>query len=528
MEVGMSNIKSRKYAGVTFAAITASALLLTSCAGGADSPDAGTSMTIAVPGEPTAFDPQLTGFFTVADLGRPIFETLMTTDSDGFPQPMLADSYEVSDDGLQTTFTLREGLKFHDGTDLTADDVVDSMTRWTENTDPGTIYFPGATWTKVDDLTVRLDVTAPSFQHMLQLASRTLNFPAILPSEVLEEAGLNPITEYIGSGPYELSEWVPNQRMVLKAWPEYLARDEPSDGHSGDRTPTLDELVFEFVSDPSTGIQGLITGQYDVLSEAPYDGLEQIAADDDLFIMPSTPELTHLVFSAEREGPFSDVRLRQAVNTGLERDSIMKAAVGANGKYELTHHIMSKFQEGVWNTDVGREGFNSADVEAAKKMIAETGYDGEEITVLITNGYPSAYKASIAVEDQLRKLGFNIKLETQDWSTFVESIYESSEWDAVVMPNSAQMEPSSVWGFLEGAPGQPGTPELNALLEDFNSSTDLEDARSKYDAMQQWREDERWVIRLGDTLTLNAANKAVAPLPVGDRTVIWWKAGFVE
>src|SRR5690606_28034680 len=117
------------------AAIAAAALLI-SCSSGS-APEDGeqpTSIKVAIPAEPASMDPHVTGNYVVGEMGRPVFESLLTTDSAGEVQPMLAESYEVSEDGKQITFSIREGLQFHDGSELDVDDVVASMERWTRLT----------------------------------------------------------------------------------------------------------------------------------------------------------------------------------------------------------------------------------------------------------------------------------------------------------------------------------------------------------------------------------------------------------
>lgn len=515
-------------------ALLGATLLLTSCAGGGSGSDHGSAarsdINVVSPAQPTMLDPHLSGDAIMAEVTRPIFETLVSVDENLEVQPVLAESFERSDDGLSYTFKIREGLTFQDGSELDTTDVVDSMERWTRLTAAGQENFPGATWTAIDDSTVELKVTTPSFQHLLQLSSRLNNYPAILPSEVIADAGDDPITAYIGTGPYTFEEWEADQYISLKKWNDYVPGPGETSGLVGDKTGTLTDITFNFVSDPSTRSLGLQSGQYDIATEVPYDGLEQITSDPNLQVGAYLYSPQLLLFSTGNANSFSsNVDFRQAINTALERDSIMTAAVGQADLYDLTHHQMVRAQEALWNTEVGLENWNTGDVEKAQDLLAQAGYNGETIKLVVTRDYSEAYNAAVVVQAQLKDLGMNVELEALEWSAYSELYLENWDaWDIAVHPTISWPEPSQTIGFAPERPGYIQSERLTNLLADYRAVPTLDEARTFYDEMQQYIEDLRPVSQLGDAHNVYAATTALGEIPVFDSTIVWWKVQYAS
>lgn len=519
--------KITRYAGV---AVLGASLILTGCAGAGDANQAEstqTSLDVVIPAQPDSLDPHLSSLLVTADITRPVVETLVTVNADGDVVPMLAESYDVSKDRKTYTFHLREGLKFHDGSELDATDVVASMKRWTELTLPGKSSFPGATWSKEDASTVTLKVEKPSFLHLLQLSSRLEFSPAIMPSEIVDAAGQNPIDNIVGTGPYIFKDWVADQNITLEKWSEYQAVDGPRSGLSGDKSATLEKVTFNIAADESTRILGLQSGEYDLMSEVPFNGIDQIKNDPNLQLIQSEQgNPIFLVFSSKK-GPFADVKLRQAVNMALDREAIMMGVVGAKERFELTHHQMTRIQENVWNTEVGRDTFNPVAVEDAKKLIAESGYDGTPVTLITTRDYPEAYNSSIVIQAQLEAIGIPVELEVLEWASWVERyIGDEASWDMGLLPAVPNIEPSQTVGFFEGRPGYWESDRLNKLMEEYRALPSSDDAKTFYDNMQQYIEDVRPAVRVGDQMGQLASTKSLGTLSEFGGTVLYWNLKF--
>ena len=170
-------------------------------------------LRIAVTAQPETLDNHITTATMASDIGRNIFETLVTLNSDYQPVPMLAETVEKSDDGKTYTFHLREGVKFHNGKELTSEDVVASMNRWVDKAGDEDLKSGGA-FEEIDSHTVVLKLKQPMSDILDIMADRT-QFPSIMPKEVVESSSSKGVTEYIGTGPFKFVEWKQDQDIHL-------------------------------------------------------------------------------------------------------------------------------------------------------------------------------------------------------------------------------------------------------------------------------------------------------------------------
>lgn len=510
------------------AALAVGAIALTGCSGGSAPQADLSSVTVSSPAQPPNLDPHITQVAMVAELTRPVYETLLTVDEDFAVQPMLAESYTRSDDGLTYTFELREGLTFHDGSVLDSADVVASMERWTRLSQPGQTDFPGATWAAPDANTVVLTVTTPSFLHLLNLSSRLLNVPVVMPSEIIEAGGDDPINEVIGSGPYRFVEWKADQNLTLEKWADYQSVDAPASGLAGKKDAQVDTIVFEFVKDATTATAGLQTGQYDVTLAVGPDSVPQLEADPAVALGTYQISPINIAYNLHN-GPMSNVDLRQAVNTGMDRSGIMLAAVGSEDAFDLVHHNMTKPWEALWNTEVGKAGYNTVDTAAAKALLASGGYAGEPIKLLTTSDFPEAHNAAVMLQAQLEELGMTVQLEGLEWAAFIEKyLNDQSSWDIGLIPQVVKNDPTQTIGFVPGNPGYLESDRLDALLSEYRAAPTIAEAQELFNDMQQYVEDVRPLSRIGDSHERFAQTTALAPLPVFNSTVTWWNVAAAQ
>src|SRR5690606_17041980 len=255
------------------------------------------------------------------DVSRNIYEQLLTLNERYEVVPQLAESYTVSDDGLTYTFVLRQGITFHDGQPLTADDVVASMEKWLKTSTQGRANLQGAKFSSADDHTVVMTLERRSLLAPNILAD-TAPFPGIMPKRVIDAAGEKGISEYIGTGPYLLKEWRPDQYVLLTRFDNYQSRSEAASGLAGAKQAWLDNIYFRYVTDESTRLAGILTGDYDVALGVPFDNARQIDATDGVsnyFAAGGT--ITYVLNKAH--GPFADLSFRQAFNTALDFNAAM-------------------------------------------------------------------------------------------------------------------------------------------------------------------------------------------------------------
>ena len=240
---------------------------------------------IAISANPPSLDPQSVNSNIVGGIGIHVYESLFAMDENYEPTPVLAESYEVSDDGMTYTIKLRQGVKFHNGEEMTADDVVASMNRWIETSPKANTLIGGSTFEKVDDYTVNLKVNQASSDIIMILAS-PIQFAAIYPAEVVESAGADGISEYIGTGPYKVSEWKQDQYVKLEKNEDYQPSKDASTGIAGEKKAATETLYFDVVTDAATRIAGLQNGQYDIAEEIPADNPKGLKPGDKVIVDP--------------------------------------------------------------------------------------------------------------------------------------------------------------------------------------------------------------------------------------------------
>lgn len=480
---------------------------------------AGGELRIAYPAQPPVLDPHISTVIATSEVMGHVFETLVTVDEDYGIQPMLADSYEQSDDGKIITFHLREGVMFHNGKEMKAEDVVASMNRWTEGLGARG-QFDDATFEAKDDYTVELNLPEPLSTAFSTLGHGGTAFAAIMPKEVIENAGEAGVEEYVGTGPFKFSEWKQDQYVHLTKFDEYEPLDEPASGLAGKKEALVDDLYFLFTPDSSTQVAGIQAGEYDIAHEIPLDNATLLEEDENLQNI-AYPVASMLVHFNKKKGFFTDPAARQAVAAAINADDIMKAAFADEKYYTLNHNMMMPHQEGQWYSDVGKDQYNQNDIEKAKELLKEAGYNGEEITILTDREYEEHYDASVVVQAQLEAIGMNVNLEAYDWATASELREDENAFDMYIMGNVPVPDPTSNVYLMKDYPGWTDSQELDEIIHKFRNQPTLEDAKPVYDELQAWFYDYMPVVKIGDYNAVSTMPKAVENFQHQDRPILW-------
>ena len=457
-------------------------------------------LNIALTAQPPTLDSAMTVSQVALDVAGYIFEQLYTLNENYEPVPMLAESYEVSDDGLTYTFRLRKGVKFHNGKEMTAEDVVASMNRWLVTSSRAKQLLAGAQFEEVDPYTVKLVLKQPSSDVLILMASQA-QFPSIMPKEIAESASPEGITEYIGTGPYKLQEWKQDQYIHLVRYEDYQPVDAAPSGFAGKKEAPTENLYFHFVTDHSTRIAGVKTGQYDVADSVPIENYDELAADPNVELH-TFPGGTLTAFLNTNEGPLADVKMRQAVLAALNNEEIMLASFAKPELYSLAPGYMNPNQA-QWATDAGSDYYNQANPDKAKQLLEEAGYNGEEITLLTTADYNEMYTATLVIQEQLRQIGMNVKVDNYDFPTFLETKNDRSKWDLFVASTGYQLTPPQLLAV---------TPDWHGLNNETvsNSLKAIRTAATPEAAKQEWEKLQGFLYEFGSSTVIGHYNVVVA------------------
>lgn len=475
-------------------------------------------LKIAYPAQPQTLDPQVSLAQATVDIMGNVYETLLTVDSDYNIQPMLAESYEQSDDGKTITFHLREGVLFHNGQEMMADDVAASMNRWKEGVG-GRSQFPDATFEAKDDYTVVLHLPEPLSTALSILSFGGPSFAAIMPKEIIENATAASVKEHVGTGPFQLVEWKQDQHVHLTRFDEYQSRSEPADGLAGKKEALVDDLYFIFTSDPSTRVAGIQTGQYDI-APVPFDNVEQLESDPNIENYLYNSGFLTITFN-KKVGIFTDVKARKAIAEVLDMEKILIGAFTNDKYYTIDHGMMMSHQEKEWNSGVGKDKYKQNDPEKAKKLLDEIGYNGEEITIITTRDYEYQYNAAVVIQAQLEQIGVNVNLEVYDWPTLLDLTEDENAYDIYVLTDLVTPEPTSNLYLIEGFAGWTNSPELENLLDEFRSKPSLDEAKAFYDNLLEWYWEYVPIIKVGDYSSVISIRSTVENFQHHDRFILW-------
>ena len=313
----------------------------------------GEALIVAVPAAPPGLDTHVSTAQNIADAARLIFENLVTVDSEFNVQPMLAESWEQSEDRKTTTFNLRKGVHFHNGKEMIAEDVIASLERWFRISSLGSDEFEGATLKAEDDYTVVLEMPQVMSAALSTLAYGGGNFASIMPKEMIDIAPDDGAVEYIGTGPFKFDEWKQDQYIYLARNEDYQPIDAPYDGLYGKKEALVEGIKFVFVPDASTRVAGIQTGEYDIITDAHFDMVAQLDANPEIEVSIS-PYAELNIFYNKTRSPFNDVRVREAVAAAIDKTDILQASFSNEDYYIMDHSLMMNYQAALWSSDAGK------------------------------------------------------------------------------------------------------------------------------------------------------------------------------
>ena len=321
--------------------------------------------------------------------------------------PDLAESYEITNDGKTFTFKLRSGAKFHNGRELTAEDVKYSIDRVRDpaTQSPGAGFFGSLdTITVVDPTTIKFDLSRPdaTFLHVM-----AINFAHVVPKEAVDEFGADFGHHPVGSGAYKFGQWDLGQRLVIEKNPDYWKTD----------VPLLDKVTFEFGQEPTVALLRLQKGEVDVLGDGipPAQFLE--VKDDPQYagqIVEGGQLHTGYVTINVNIKPFDDVRVRKAINMAINKDRIVRLI---NNRAVPANQPLPPSMPGYVKDYTGY----AYDVEGAKKLMEEAGLAGGVTTELYAYNTDPNPRIAQAIQQDLAAIGINAEIKSLAQATVIEA-----------------------------------------------------------------------------------------------------------
>jgi peptide/nickel transport system substrate-binding protein len=426
---------------------------------------------------PPTLDPHLSTTRATADIAINVFETLVGYGEDFSPQPQLATSWDVSADGLEYTFHIRQGVTFHDGSALTSADVLASIERIREVGAYRARLSDVTELTAPDDYTIALTLSQPNASLFSAFADPLM---AILPAEVVDSPELTG-EQLIGTGPFRFVEWLPDQHVRLARFDGYVQHEGEASGNTGGRVAYVEEVLFIPVPEEGARAAGLQTGEYHIVDGVPYGAGRRLMESDEVEILQFEQYMKPFIYVNQQESrPTGDINIRRAIQAALNHDEIFAVAAEGYGTVDPSIGF------GVWTTDAGSEYFNLHDEELAREYLAAANYDGTPIVLVTNTDYDVMYRSALMIERQLKQVGFEVEVQVYDWAGS-RAVRDTFEYDLFISGHLLQVDPTVIEFHLKGetSPFAYDDPVAADLLDQGRRETDLAKRQEIYAELQR-------------------------------------------
>jgi peptide/nickel transport system substrate-binding protein len=438
-----------------------------------------------------------------------VFEGLTRFAEDGTVRPALAQSWDVSEDGLNWVFHLREDAVFHDGTPFTAEDVVFSFERAMApdsiNAQPQ--LFEGiAAVTAVDDATVEIALEEPRGALLFNLA---WGDAVIVSPETAETNRTDPV----GTGPFRFARWVQGDRVELVRFDDYWGE-----------APAIERVAFVFISDPTAAFAAMMAGDIDAFPAFPApENLPQFEADPRFQVIVGTTEGQTILAMNNGRAPFDDIRVRQAIAHAIDRQAIIDGAMFGYGT-PIGSHFAPHHPAYVDLTQLAGH-----DPERARALLAEAGHEGGFTATLALPPPSYARRGGEIVASQLRAVGIETQIVNMEWAQWLEQVFTSHDYDLTIV---AHTEPLDIGIYArEDYYFNYDDPEMRGLMDRLRRTND-EGERAEILGAAQRRVAEQQV----NAFLFQLARAGVAdarieglwanvPAPANDMTAVSWREG---
>jgi peptide/nickel transport system substrate-binding protein len=467
-----------------------------------------TDLTIGIQLEPTNLDPTTGGaaaaIRTVTDLN--IYNGLTRIDKDGAVQPDLATTWDISPDGLTYTFHLKTDVKFNDGTPFTADDV-----KWTLDRDRAAdsksaqkqLFANIKQVDVVDPATVKVTLTQPQGDFLYDMGWGD----AVIVSQKTAETN---VTTPVGTGPYQLGEWVKADHITLVPNPNYTGTK-----------PALDKVTFKCISDPTAAASAVLAGDVDVFSGFPApELLEQFKANPDLVVTVGSTQGETIAAMNNAHPPLDNVKVREAIAHAIDRKAIIDGSQFGYGT-----PIGSFFPPGD-PAYIDLTSISNFDPAKSKQMLADAGVKDLTLTFKVP---PAAYARAAApiIQQELADVGIKVNVVNVEWADWIANVFQGAyDYDLTMV---SHVEANDFAAF-----GKPGyylnykADGLNKLVAELNATTDPAKQISIKQDIQKLLANDFVALYLFELPNITVSKKGVtglwenAPQPITDLSAISW------
>ncbi|MFC4167703.1 ABC transporter substrate-binding protein [Teichococcus aestuarii] len=484
----------------------------------------------------TALDPIWTSAIVTQIHGYHVYDTLYAVNAAQKPQPQMAEGHTVSDDGRVWRIRLREGLRFHDGEPVRAQDAAASLERWSKRDPFGQLLAKVVErWGAADDRTVEIRLTRPFPMLLDAIAKPDANVAFVMPERLARTDANAQVAEVVGSGPYRFraDEFVAGSRAVYTKFDGYRPRQEAPEWASGGKVAHFERVEWHIMPDPATAAAALQAGEVDWVEQPLIDLQPTLQRNrniklDTLFPagFMSLMRLNHL------QPPFNDLKTRQAVALAVNQADYMQVTIGQDKA--LWRECRSLFPCG---TPYGTEDLSELTrpprgLDSAKARLAESGYKGEKVVIINPTDFPLIGPHGQVTADLLRQIGMNVELAETDWGTVVQrrvsrEPVEKGGWSIFHTYGSAMGYANPGVSSLVKGPGASGwfgwyeSPRIEAMIQSWLEAPDEASRKSLADQINALAQDDVATIPLGQFVARTAYRNNLSGFVQGSMPYPW-------
>jgi peptide/nickel transport system substrate-binding protein len=477
---------------------------------GAQAPRRGGVLRIGNLGEPPTLDAHWTTATLTEVLTNHLYEGLYALDEEYRPVPMLAEGMPaVSADGLTYTFKLRQGVRFHNGKEMGADDVIASLNRWGQQSQYGRALFAVVAGLRAADRATVVMTLKQRYAAVLVVLAAPNNFAAIYPKEIAEKfPPQEKATEFVGTGPFKLAEWKPDQYIRMVRFDDYKGRSDKPNGYGGAKTAYVDELRWIPVPDVATRVAQIETGELDFADDLNIDAFDRLQKSTVGRPVVAKPYYWLVAVLNKKEGLMTNQKLRQAWQAALDIEPIMKGVAGGRAEFYRMDASLAFAENKPWYVKTQPSwGWNEHNKDKAKRLLQEAGYKGEPVRFITTQEYKWMYDFALLTKQQLEDVGFNIDLQVLDWATLVKRRNNPKEYEAFTTGTGNIFEPTAFTVLSCTWPGWTCDGDIQALVQEMGKETDHRKRFALWEQMHRLWYEKVPSIRYGDLHGLRAASR---------------------
>jgi peptide/nickel transport system substrate-binding protein len=484
----------------------------------------------------------VTTAYIVRDFGYMIFDTLLAEDANFKIQPQMAE-WKVSDDKLTYTFTLRDGLKWHDGAPVTAEDCVASLQRWGKTDGMGQKLMDfTASIEATDPKTITLKLKEPYGLVLDSIGKPSSLVPFMMPKRMADAPTDKPLPELIGSGPFKFvaAEFQPGVKAVFEKNKDYVPRKEPPSWTAGGKVVKVDRVEWITMADAQTAVNALQSGDIDFMEIPSYDILPVLAANKDIVV--ETPNKLGFQTVGRMNfllPPFDNVKVRRAALMAINQKDVLDALIGNPQYFKICGAFF--MCDTPLATDAGSESLVKGNGMAeAKKLLAESGYDGTPIVIMAPGDVVTLKAQPIVAAQALREAGFKVDLQATDWGTVIsrrtsQKPVKEGGWNMFFTNWAGADVINPIVNFAIGGKGKNGgwfgwadDPRIEQLKDAFARASSLDEQKKVAADIQKEAYDQVIYIPLGEYTQPSAWRKSLTGVLDGPATPVFWNIEKAE